>query len=101
MIGACERVLIFSAGVPDSELLSRELPYRGAILHELIVLGEAAKHISVETAAASPGIAWVNIARLRDKLVHYYHGLDNELLLDVIRKSAPELLPQLRALRGE
>ena len=101
MTVACERILVFSAGVSDADLMTQELPHRGAVLHQLITLGEAVKHVSVATAGANPGIPWTDIARLRDKLVHYYHGLDDDLLLDVVRRSLPMILPKLRALLVE
>ena len=101
MVAACERIIIFSAGVCDVDLMELELPHRGAVLHQLIVLGEAAKHVSTETAAMHPGVPWADVARLRDKLVHYYHGLDDGLLLDIIRRNIPDILPKLRALRNE
>ena len=101
MVAACERIIIFSAGVSDADLMALELPHRGAVLHQLIVLGEATKHVSAETAAMRIDVPWADIARLRDKLVHYYHGLDDGLLLDVIRRNIPDILPKLRALRNE
>jgi uncharacterized protein with HEPN domain len=101
MIASCERIAVFSVGVADDDLLSTELPQRGAIHHELIFMGEAAKHVSPETATASPDIPWADLARLRDKLVHYYHGLDDALLLDIVRSSVPGVLPKLRSLLAE
>jgi uncharacterized protein with HEPN domain len=101
MVAACERMVIFSAGVCDADLMALELPHRGAVLHQLIVLGEAAKHVSGETAAMRPDVPWADVARLRDKLVHYYHGLDDDLLLDIVRCSMPAVLPKLRMLLDE
>ena len=101
MVAACERIIIFSAGICDADLMALELPHRGAVLHQLIVLGEASKHVSADTAATRPDVPWDDVARLRDKLVHYYHGLDDDLLLDVVRRSIPAVLPKLRMLLDE
>ena len=101
MVAACERIIIFSTGVCDADLMALELPHRGAVLHQLIVLGEAAKHVSAETAAMRPDVPWADVARLRDKLVHYYHGLVDDLVLDVVRRNIPTVLPKLRMLLEE
>jgi uncharacterized protein with HEPN domain len=33
---------------------------------------------------------------MRDKLVHYYHGIDDTLVLHALRAAVPRVLPQLR-----
>ena len=101
MVAACERTIISSTDVCDADLMALESPHRGAVVHQLIVLGEAAKHVSAKTAAIRPDVPWADVARLRDKLVHYYHGLDDDLLLDVVRRNIPAVLPKLRLLLDE
>ena len=39
MVSACERMLVFASGRQPVELLAETLPHRGAILHELVILG--------------------------------------------------------------
>jgi uncharacterized protein with HEPN domain len=38
---------------------------------------------------------------MRDKIVHYYFGIDEEITLTTIRTSIPEVLPQLRSMLAE
>ena len=101
MVQACERILVFASGVSDDELMRHDRPIRGAVLHELIVLGEAAKHVDERRAARFPDIPWADIAGMRDKLVHYYHGVDEVLVLSAVRSSVPTILPLLRAMLSE
>ena len=101
MVEACERVLVFASGLSDLELMERDLPYRGAVLHQLTILGEAAKYVTVERREHSPGIPWADIVGMRDRLVHYYQGLDDVLLVGTVHTSIPAILPRLREMLTE
>jgi uncharacterized protein with HEPN domain len=96
MVAACERMLVFASGRPTQDILDECLPYRGAILHQLIVLGEAARYITIERRQQWVDIPWQDIVGMRDKLVHYYHGIDDTLVLHALRAAVPRVLPQLR-----
>ena len=101
MVEACERVMVFASGRSDEDLLNREQPYRGAILHQLTILGEAAKHIDADRRSRWSDIPWADIAGMRDKLVHYYQGIDERIVIGVSRTSVPAILWQLREMLAE
>ena len=101
MVEACERVIVFASGVADDDLMDRSAPLRGAVLHQLTILGEAAKYIDDERRLVWPTIPWADMTGMRDKLVHYYKGIDDEMVCLTIRTSIPEVLPQLRSMLAE
>ena len=45
-----------------------------AVLHQLVVIGEAVKRLSPELRAAHPELPWKLIAGTRDKLIHFLRG---------------------------
>jgi uncharacterized protein with HEPN domain len=51
---------------------------RDAILHRLVVIGEAAKAVPEATRAERPDVNWRGIAGLRDLLTHEYFRIDSE-----------------------
>lgn len=51
---------------------------QSAVLHQLLVLGEAVKRLSPQFRDANPGIPWKLIAGARDKLIRFYDGVDIE-----------------------
>lgn len=51
---------------------------QSAILHQLLIIGEAVKRISPEFRAAHPEVPWKLIAATRDKLIYFYEGVDIE-----------------------
>ncbi len=50
--------------------LKADLKTQSAVLHQLMILGEAIKRISLEFRAAHPDVAWKKAAGMRDVLIH-------------------------------
>lgn len=101
MVEALERVVAATIAASDDEVVDPRGSVRGHVLHHLTVLGEAAKHVPVEVTQAHPEIPWTAMCRLRDRIVHYYFGIDDEVLIATVRRSVPEDLPRLRSLLAE
>ncbi len=72
-----------------------------ALLHNLMIIGEAAKHIPAEIRERAPGVPWAEISGTRDVIVHGYFGLDLPLLWHVVREEVTELRQQIEALLAE
>jgi uncharacterized protein with HEPN domain len=100
MIEACERIIVFSTDVPDTEVTGSGV-VGAAILHQLVVLGEAAKHVPQVMRTRRPAVPWEDIAGMRDMIVHYYFGLDEDIVRETVRSGVPAALPQLRSLLSE
>ena len=49
-----------------------------AVLKQIEVIGEAAKHLSPDFTDAYPAVPWKDIAGMRDFIVHNYFGVDVE-----------------------
>ncbi len=62
-----------------------------AVIRSLEVMGEAAKKIPREIREKYPDIPWKYLAGMRDKLIHEYHGVDLEIVWEVIRTEIPPL----------
>jgi uncharacterized protein with HEPN domain len=59
----------FKGGL-DKASFSTDLKTQSAILHQLLILGEAVKRLSEEFRAKHPGIPWRMIEGMRDTLIH-------------------------------
>ncbi|MFZ1935758.1 MAG: DUF86 domain-containing protein [Thermoguttaceae bacterium] len=64
-----------------------------AVLRKLEVIGEAVKQIPDDLRDKWPGIPWKEMAGMRDKLIHFYFGVDHGLVWKAIKQR----LPQIRA----
>jgi len=66
------------------------------------IVGEAATRVSMEAREEHPGIAWVQIIGLRNRLVHGYDAVDLDILWDIIQDDMPPLIAELESfLEGE
>jgi uncharacterized protein with HEPN domain len=62
-----------------------------AVIRKLEIIGEAVKKLPEETLLRHPEIPWKLIAGMRDKLIHFYFGVDPHLVWQTIRKRLPAL----------
>jgi uncharacterized protein with HEPN domain len=65
---------------------------QSAVLHQLMVIGEAVKRLSPEFRTANPEVPWRLIAGTRDKLIHFYEGVDLEEVWTMVTLDLPELI---------
>jgi len=91
---ACRKILRYTRGL-DLEGLRRDEKAYDAVVRNLEVIGEAAKHIPKNLRARMPSIEWRKIAGLRDVLAHAYFGIDDAVLWDVVQTKVPALVEAL------
>ncbi len=72
-----------------------------AVLHNLLIPGEATKNLPAEVRAAAPEIDWRKIAGLRDVLAHGYFALDLSIIRDVIEHKLDAVEAAAERLLGE
>lgn len=69
-----------------------------AVVRNLEIIGEAARHIPQTVRVKYPEIEWRKIIGLRDILIHEYFGIDLTIVWDIVRNKLPQLKDQLQAL---
>lgn len=57
----------------------------------LIEIGEAVKDLPDDLLAHEPGIPWVEVARMRDKLAHRYFDISPAVVKATVDEDLPEL----------
>ena len=97
MLEAAELIRTFVAGLDRDDFLS-DRKTQSAVVMQLLILGEAAKRISLDLLQRTAHVDWIEVMRTRDKLVHHYEGWDLVLIWKMTQKSVPQLREQLRAL---
>ena len=70
--------------------ISNELLKRGCT-RSFEIIGEAVKNISDEFKNKHKDIDWKKIAGMRDKIIHYYFGVNYIIVWETIKEKIPEL----------
>ena len=91
---AAQEILEFMQGVSQTEF-ERNNQLRYAVERQLMVIGEAARHVSDEFQEQHPEIPWLQIIGQRNVLAHDYGEILVERVWLTATKSLPELLARL------
>ena len=95
------RLAIEFKGSADKAAFLADAKTQSAVLHQLLVIGEAVKRLSPEFRAAHPEVPWRLIAGTRDKLIHFYEGVDLEEVWKMMTSDLPELIRLIEPLAPE
>ena len=68
------------------------------ILHQLQIIGEAARSLDPEFKENLPEIPWTDIIGMRHVLVHHYFEIDTEIIWSVVERDLPSLKEQAQKL---
>jgi uncharacterized protein with HEPN domain len=90
---AARLVLEFKGGLDRTAFLE-DIKTQSAVLHQLMVMGEAVKRLSTDLRNRHPEIPWALIAGMRDNLIHGYDIVD----LDEVWKTADADVPAMLSL---
>ncbi len=69
---------------------------QSATMYQIAVIGEAARHLSIEFQSAHSQIPWAQIVGMRNKLMHDYMGVDLGEVWQVTQEDLPELKKQIK-----
>jgi uncharacterized protein with HEPN domain len=79
----------------DWEQYDNDEDLRLALIHLVQVIGEAARRVSAEGQQAYPEIPWREIIGMRNRIVHDYLGVDEDVVWEVARNDLPSLIAVL------
>ncbi|NUO83566.1 DUF86 domain-containing protein [candidate division KSB1 bacterium] len=97
-IAQCARLIIeFKQGVDEAAFMG-DFKTQSAILHQLMVMGEAVKRLSPEFRARYSEIPWTLIAGMRDRLIHAYDVVDMNEVWKTVDSDVPDLLAMIEPL---
>lgn len=89
MVGFCRKALAYTEGLKYD-----------ATLRNIELIGEAATHVPESVRLAHPEIAWRKVIATRNRLIHGYLGIDNDVLWSIVESDIPLLLEQLQIVQS-
>ena len=72
-----------------------------AISRLLEIIGEAAGRISKGEQERHPGIKWINIVSMRNRIIHGYDNINLDIMLSVVKEDFPTLIHELESIIGK
>ncbi len=87
-------------GVPHTKFVENKT-IRYAIERLLLIIGEAANHVSTKFREQHPEIEWAQIIGLRNILAHEYGEVKTDMIYFAATKDIPALLENLEGLIQE
>lgn len=93
---AIETIFEYLDGIDYSQFQSEKMRI-DAVVRQLMIIGEAASHISGPFRDKYPHIQWKKIRGMRNFLVHEYFGVNIKLVWETCQNSLPELHQAVKA----
>ena len=72
-----------------------------AVVRKIEIIGEATKNIPKHIRQRYKGVPWSDMAKMRDKIIHFYFGIDYEVVWKVIKERLPEIKPIIHKILDE
>jgi|SaaInl4_200m_RNA_FD_contig_31_1585851_length_485_multi_7_in_0_out_0_1 uncharacterized protein with HEPN domain len=86
-----------SSSLSEEKFLADERAKR-AFARSFEIIGEASKNIPDAFKEEHSEIEWKEMARMRDRLIHHYFGVDYYIVWDTVEANIPKLKKQIETL---
>ena len=95
ILAAVDSVEGFVVGM-DFEAFQADDKTTSAVIRKFEIIGEATKHLPDEIRQSYPSVPWKEMAGMRDKLIHFYFGIDYQLVWRTIKERLPQVRQQIQ-----
>lgn len=90
ILESCGKIRRYTQGVTFEAFRANDMMI-DAVIRNLEIIGEAAKHLPPEARTLMPEADWSKAAGFRDVIAHGYFGLDLYVVWDVVQAKVPGL----------
>jgi uncharacterized protein with HEPN domain len=85
MLECIEKIEEFVGNMSYEEFVEDDKTSSAAV-RKLEIMGEASKNIPRDIRREYKEIPWSDVAKMRDKIIHFYFGVDYEIVWKVIKE---------------
>jgi uncharacterized protein with HEPN domain len=95
ILDAMHAIEKFVEGI-DFEEFKADDKTASAVIRKFEIIGEAAKQVPEDMRKKYNQLPWKEMAGMRDRLIHFYFGVKNELVWQTIRDVIPTVKPLIQ-----
>jgi uncharacterized protein with HEPN domain len=95
ILEAIDRIAQYTAGM-TWEVFSSDQKTLDAVIRNIEVIGEAARHVPDDVVSQYPEIPWAEMRGMRNVLIHEYFLVSMPILWQTVTENLPPLVPLLR-----
>lgn len=88
-------------GIMTFEAFVQDLKTSYAVLRCIEIMGEASKNIPDSIRQKYPDIPWKEMAGMRDKVIHFYFGMDPTKVWLAVKEDIPRIRPLIQKIFQE
>ena len=100
ILEAAEKARAFTAGMSYEAFVEDEKTIF-AVIRALEVIGEATKRLPEDLRARNPQIPWDSMAGMRDKLIHDYVNVSEQIVWRTVQEELPGVQRHLKTLLND
>jgi uncharacterized protein with HEPN domain len=99
ILDAAREALVFVQGRSRSDLDADHM-LSLALVRLLEIIGEAARGVSPALRESHPKIAWNQMTGMRDRLIHGYFDVNQDIVWQTVHQDLPPLIAELDRVLG-
>ncbi len=69
---------------------------KSAVIWKIGIIGEATKNIPVEIRSKYKTLPWKQMAKMRDKISHFYFGIRYDIVWKVVKENLSAIKPSMK-----
>jgi uncharacterized protein with HEPN domain len=97
MLDAARKIQAYTLGM-TRDAFEVDDRTRDAVIRNLIVIGEAARHVPADVAARHASLPLIDIRGMRNLIVHQYDDIDTSIIWDTVQHDIAPLIATLTSI---
>ena len=87
----------FTTGMTKRDFLKSKMAEH-AVVRNIEVIGEASKHLTARFRDKHKDIPWKDMIKMRNKVTHFYFGINYNIVWKVVKRDVPALEKKLKTI---